>query len=128
VRFLGAREDMPELMNASDALLLSSVVEGLPMVLLEAAASGLPCVATNVGGVKECIVNEQTGFVVPAKDPAALAAAMSRLIEMPAGARQRIGEAARALALERFDIAAVTEQWERTYLELSECTDASRYC
>ena len=52
-------------MNAADGLVLSSVVEGLPMVLLEAAASGLPCVSTEAGGARDIVVDGQTGFLAP---------------------------------------------------------------
>lgn len=120
VRFLGARDDMPDLMNASDGLLLSSVVEGLPMVLLEAAATGLPCVATDAGGVREAVLDGHTGYVVRPADPAAFAEAMARLAQLPAEARQRMADAAREHALARFDLAVVVEQWERLYLELLE--------
>jgi glycosyltransferase involved in cell wall biosynthesis len=115
VRFLGARDDIAALMRACDAFVLSSVVEGLPMVLLEAAASGLPCVATDVGGVREIVLDGHTGFVVPPGDPAALAAAMSRLMGMPAEERRRMGEAARAQAVAHFDMDNVVAQWEAMY-------------
>jgi glycosyltransferase involved in cell wall biosynthesis len=118
-RFLGPREDIPELMNACDGLLLSSVVEGLPMVLLEAAASGLPVVATDVGGVREVVLDQRTGFLVPSGDPDALAAAMSRLAGLSVDARRQMGQAARDLALERFDLGVVTAQWEQLYLRPS---------
>jgi len=117
-RFLGRRDDMPELMNAADALVLSSVVEGLPLVLLEAAASGLPAVATDAGGSAEAIEEGRTGWITPAGDAAALGAAMSRLAGLPAGERERMSRAARALAESCFDLAAVAAEWERTYSEL----------
>jgi glycosyltransferase involved in cell wall biosynthesis len=120
VRFLGTREDLPALMNAADGFALSSVVEGLPMVLLEAAASGLPAVATDAGGVRACVADGETGFVVPRSDGDALAAAMSRLALLPAQTRARMAKAARAWAVERFDIDTVTAEWERTYRELLE--------
>jgi len=116
-RFLGSRDDIPELMNACDGLLLSSVVEGLPMVLLEAASCGLPCVATDAGGVREAVANERTGYVVPPGSPDALAAAMSRLTELSGQARREMAQAARELAVARFDLSVVTAQWERLYLE-----------
>ena len=117
-RFLGPREDIPALMNACDGLLLSSIVEGLPMVLLEAAASGLPAVAAGVGGVREAVLDGRTGYVVPPGDPAALAAAMARQASLDAETRARMSAAAREHASVRFDIATVAEQWERLYLEL----------
>ena len=120
VRFLGTRQDLPALMNAADGFVLSSVVEGLPMVLLEAAASGLPAVATDAGGVRECVAGGETGFVVPRSDCDALAAAMSRLALLPAEERARMAHAARALAMERFDMDTVVAEWERLYRELLE--------
>jgi glycosyltransferase involved in cell wall biosynthesis len=117
VRFLGPRDDVPALMNAADGLVMSSVVEGLPMVLLEAAASGLPCVTTDVGGARDAVVDGQTGFVTPQDDAEALSEAMTRVTELPDAARREMGESARRLALERFDMELVTSQWERLYRE-----------
>jgi glycosyltransferase involved in cell wall biosynthesis len=114
VRFLGAREDMPELMNAADGFVLSSTVEGLPTVLLEAAASGLPAVATDAGGVSEAIVHGVTGYVVA---PDELAAAMLRVADMP---RDAMSQAARDHAVAQFRIADVVSRWEKLYRELLE--------
>lgn len=115
VRFLGGRSDLPELMNAADGFVLSSTVEGLPLVLLEAMASGLPCVATAVGGVPEAMLADRTGFLVPPSDPIALASAMSRLASTD---RTAMSQAAREFAISRFDIRAVASQWECLYREL----------
>jgi len=120
VRFLGLRDDIPALMNACDGFVLSSIVEGLPMVLLEAASCAVPCVATDVGGVREIVLHERTGYVVPPGDPAALAGAISRLERLPADARERMGRAAREHAIARFDLTAVINRWEQLYLELLE--------
>lgn len=120
VRFLGLRDDIPELMNACDGVLLSSVAEGLPMVLLEAAASGLPSVATDVGGVREVVAHGLTGYVAPPENPAALAAAMSCLTELPAEARHQMALAARERAVARFDLRMIAERWARLYAELLE--------
>jgi glycosyltransferase involved in cell wall biosynthesis len=114
-RFLGPRTDMPDLMNGADAFVLSSAVEGLPTVLLEAAASGLPCVATAVGGVPEAVLEGRTGYLVPPSDARALAAAMSQLAAEDRGAMSR---AAREHAVEHFDLRVVVQQWERLYREL----------
>jgi glycosyltransferase involved in cell wall biosynthesis len=112
VRFLGARDDMPELMRIVDGFVMSSLVEGLPVALLEAAASGLPCVATDVGGVREVL---PAAFVAPPGDAAALRAAMERVMAMSREERRTIGDALRALALSRFDIETVVTQWEELY-------------
>ncbi len=65
VRFLGVRQDVPALMSAADGYVMSSAWEGMPMVLLEAAAAGLPIVATTVGGNQEVVSDRESGFLVP---------------------------------------------------------------
>jgi glycosyltransferase involved in cell wall biosynthesis len=117
-RFLGARDDIPELMNAADGLVLSSVTEGLPLVLLEAAAAGLPALATDAGGAAEAVLDGRTGWVVPSGDIAALAAAMARLRALAPAERAAMGRAAREHAEARFDLRAVAGEWERLYQEL----------
>jgi glycosyltransferase involved in cell wall biosynthesis len=87
------------------------------MALLEAAASGLPCVTTDVGGARDAVVDGQTGFVTPRGNPEALAEAMARLTELPGAARREMGQAARERALARFDMGLVTSQWEQLYRE-----------
>ncbi len=118
VEFLGLRSDVPELMRECDAFLLSSVIEGLPVTLLEAAASGLPCVATAVGGVEDIVLDGRTGFVVPPGDAATFAKAMSRIANMSPEERGRMGQAARDHVVASFDIEAVVLRWERLYTQL----------
>ena len=118
VPFLGIRRDVPELMNAADAYVMSSAWEGMPMVLLEAHASGLPVVATNVGGNREVVLPEKTGFLVPPKNPEALAEAMLRLMALPEEERRRMGEAARQHIEANFSLDRVVDQWEALYREL----------
>lgn len=117
VRFLGRRRDMPELMASADAFVLPSRVEGLPMVLLEAAAAGLPAVATTVGGNAEVIAEGETGLLVPPRDPVSLAAALRRIEALPAAELQRMGDAARHLVAEAYSMEAVLDTWERMYAE-----------
>lgn len=90
----GTRSDVPALLAASDLYVSSSHVEGLPVSVLEAMAAGLPVVATSVGDVPQVVV-EGTGIVVPARDPAALAAALRTLLDDP-GRMRVMGAAARA--------------------------------
>lgn len=103
VRFLGPRDDMPDLLAASDVVALPSLAEALPTVLMEAAAAGRPAVATRVGGVPEIVEDGRTGLLVAAGDPGALARAVVSMLADPVQARA-LGDAARALARERFGI------------------------
>lgn len=97
--FLGIREDIPELLAACDYFILPSLWEGLPMALIEAMASGLPIVATEVSGSKQVMNDGKTGLLVPPGDSHALAQALTKLIsqpnfacEMANSARERIQE------------------------------------
>jgi glycosyltransferase involved in cell wall biosynthesis len=80
--FLGARNDVSEVLMAADAFVMSSKSEGLPMVLLEAMAAGVPCVATAVGGIPD-LFGEDRGLSVPAQDAPALARAMASVASSP---------------------------------------------
>src|SRR5690606_28075878 len=115
IRFLGPRTDVASLMNACDGFVLSSVVEGLPMVLLEAAHSGLPCVTTDVSGAREAVLDGETGFITPLQDVKALAAAMNRVMALPPQEREAMGAAARAHASAHFEMEEVTTRWEELY-------------
>jgi glycosyltransferase involved in cell wall biosynthesis len=118
VRFAGVRSDVPEVMCAADAYVMSSAWEGMPMVLLEAAAAGLPIVATKVGGNHEVVLHEESGFLVPPSDHRVLAAAMLRLSRMPEPERRRMGERGREHIREHYDLARVAERWEGLYREV----------
>jgi glycosyltransferase involved in cell wall biosynthesis len=82
---LGAREDMPAVLAALDAVLLSSRTEGMPVALIEAAAAGLPVVARAVGGVGELVVHERTGYLGTSTEE--LAFGLARLLDDPRAAR-----------------------------------------
>ncbi len=107
VRFLGALCDVRPLLRAADTFLLTSRSEGVPGVLIEAGLSGLPAVTTDVGFVRDVVLDGATGWVVPAPEPAALAAAL-REAERDGEAR---GRAARQHCLGRFDSRRVTDVW-----------------
>ena len=119
-RFLGQVHDMPALMNAADAAASASVIEGLPMALLEAASCGLPTVATDAAGVRDIVLDGATGYVTPPGDAAALAAAISRLEAISGQERQAMSLVAREHAIARFEMNAVVDQWESLYRELLE--------
>jgi glycosyltransferase involved in cell wall biosynthesis len=113
VELLGARADIPELLARSDVFVLSSRSEGFPVSILEAMAAGLPVVATDVGGIAEAVEDGETGLLVPAADPEALACALERLVS-DADLRRRLGAAGRARALRLFDVT----RYRRAYVEL----------
>lgn len=115
MKFLGLRKDVPDLMRACDGFLLSSAWEAFPIVLLEASASGLPIVCTDVGDDAAIVADGETGFVVPPKSPAALAAAMVRVLELKLWERDAMGEAGRIRVAERFDIEHVVSRWIELY-------------
>lgn len=115
VSLLGLRSDVRALMQAADGFVMSSAWEGLPMVLLEAAASSLPVVSTNVGGNSEAIVAGETGYLVPARQPAALADAMISLMKLPPDERRTMGVRARRHAIELYDLDRIADRWEELY-------------
>ena len=102
VRFLGQRDDVADILAATDVLALTSTYECFCYVILEAAAMAVPAVAFATGGVPEMVQHEATGLLVPPDDAEALASALVRLICAPELAR-RLGGAARE-AVRRFDL------------------------
>lgn len=114
VTFLGLRSDVPALLHGADAYLMSSAWEGLPLVLLEAAAAGLPIVATDVGGNPD-IVTPGAGILVPPGDHGALATAMTTLERTPAETRKEMGTAAREHVRRTYDLGHVVSTWESIY-------------
>lgn len=103
VRFAGHRDDVPAVLAATDVFALPSHTEALPTVVIEAMASGVPVVATEVGGVPEMIDPGVTGILVPPGAPSRLADAVGRLLAAPRQA-EAMGIAARRVALDRFGI------------------------
>jgi len=117
VRWLGFREDVPDLLRASDLLVLPSVDEPFGRALIEAMAAELPVVATRSGGVPEIVVDGDTGLLVPPGDPEALGEAIAELLGEPERARE-LGRAGRRRALEKFDVRRVAQQVGRIYQEI----------
>ncbi len=113
--FVGARLDMVEVLLALDVYVLPSVWEGLPMVLLEAMAAGLPVVASRVGGVPEAVEHERTGLLVQPRRPAELAAALIALLR-DEERRRAYGLAARRAFEERFTAQHMTRRYAELYL------------
>jgi glycosyltransferase involved in cell wall biosynthesis len=114
---LGRRDDIPRVTAALDVLVSSSIYgEGFPNVLGEAMACGVPCVTTDVGD--SAMVVGDTGRVTPTHDPAALASAVSSVLELDPGARAALGGAARRRVEERFALPRVVGEFEALYDEV----------
>lgn len=118
VRFLGHREDVDGLYAAMDIFVLASYREGFPRAAMEAAAMGLPVVATDIRGCRQVVEHGVNGFLVPVRDSDALAAAI-RTLGGDAALRRRMGVAGRAMAQSRFDELRVVETVLKTYAELT---------
>ena len=117
VRFLGLRQDVERLYPAMDVYVLASHREGFPRSAMEAAASGLPVVATDIRGCRQVVVDGVTGRLVPVGDAGALAAAVSELV-VDSRTRQAMGAAGRRKALAEFDQQQVIEITLDVYSQL----------
>jgi glycosyltransferase involved in cell wall biosynthesis len=119
ITWLGERTDVEELLAASDGFILPSHQEGFSNALLEAMAASLPVITTAVGGNSDAVVNNETGLLVPPRDPRALAAALSRLAKDP-DLRRRLAEAGRRRVEQRFSLQACVDRYERLYRAMGE--------
>ncbi|MCS6860268.1 MAG: glycosyltransferase family 4 protein [Abditibacteriales bacterium] len=117
VHFLGWRRDLPVIYADSDVVVLTSVNEGTPVALIEAMASGVPVVATRVGGVPDIVRDGETGIVVEPNDADALTAAVRGLLR-DAAQREKLGAAGRPFVRERFDQGRLLADVTRLYDEL----------
>jgi L-malate glycosyltransferase len=114
VIMVGTRSNIADYLYYSDIFVLSSKSEGLPMVILEAMASGTPVVSTTVGGIPEIIKNEKTGLLVPPQNPVLFASAIERLL-IDSELSKQISDEARRLMLEKFDLRRITEEYCQLY-------------
>jgi glycosyltransferase involved in cell wall biosynthesis len=119
ITFLGFCRDVPALLGGADALVLPSLRESLPLSVREGLAAGLPVVATEVGGVPELVEHGRTGFLVPRRNPEALARTMSLLAHRP-GLARRMGRNARRTAERRWRLEGYLDKLEKVYEELLE--------
>lgn len=125
VLLLGNRSDVAALLAEFDLFALSSIAEGMPGVLLEAMASGLPVVATDVGGVGEVVATGVTGTLVPASDPKALAMALRDYV-LDEGLRTNHGAAGRERAVTRFSLQTMLSAYTELYDGLFDRTHRQR--
>jgi sugar transferase (PEP-CTERM/EpsH1 system associated) len=118
VRFLGHRPDVEVVLGAGDVFVLSSESEGLSNTILEAMASGLPVVATRVGGADEMVRQGQTGYLVPSRSPRGLADALASILRSP-GVRQSMGAAGRRRVESEFSLDVMVSRYESMYAEVA---------
>jgi sugar transferase (PEP-CTERM/EpsH1 system associated) len=124
VTFTGLSQEIPELLNTMDAFALPSISEGMSNTLLEAMATGLPLLATGVGGNTEVIEPERMGWLFQPRDAGALAARIA-LLASRENLRRDFAAAARARAVERFSLNRMLEDYTDLYLEFAERRGAS---
>jgi glycosyltransferase involved in cell wall biosynthesis len=116
VLLLGRRTDVPEILPAFDIFALASEREEMPIAVLEAMAAGLPVVAVRTGGLPEMAIEGETGFLVPARDTAAMGERLRRLADDPA-LRAAMGAAGRARAFAEFGRGPIVERIEAVLTE-----------
>ena len=109
VQLLGEVSDMPAFYQSIDAFLLTSITEGFPNVLVEAMASGLPCITTDVGDAKYIV--QELGWVAPPRDAAALAEAVLDYVNLTAAAKLELKQRTRARVEQDFSIQQVSRQY-----------------
>lgn len=119
VRFLGLRKDVPFVLSALDLFVLPSLSEGMGLSIMEAMASGLPVVATYVGGIPELVVQGSTGILVPPRDPDALAGAILECIVQRERAEE-MGRMGRERVLNHFTLSRMVGEHDALYRELLE--------
>ncbi len=114
VLLTGFRSDVPNLLRCCDVVVLCSETESAPLTLLEGMSSGLPVLATNVGGIPEIVEDGVNGLLVPPKHPEAIA---EKILDLngDSGLRSRLGEAARKTVLERYTAEKVVGEYEEVY-------------
>jgi glycosyltransferase involved in cell wall biosynthesis len=117
IRFVGARPDIPELLSLMDVFVFPSVREGLGIAVLEAMASGVPLIASDIRPLSEMVTHERTGLLVEAASPPALAAAVNRLLSDD-GLRQTLRSNALAHVKAHFTERQMVQSIESVYLEL----------
>lgn len=115
--FTGWREDVEQLLGIIDVLVLPSLNEAVGRTILEAAACGVPAVASRVGGVPEIVKDQITGMLVPPQDAGTLAKAVIDLL-VDRGKRDRLGRAARDWVIEKFTAKEMVQSITKLYLEL----------
>jgi N-acetyl-alpha-D-glucosaminyl L-malate synthase BshA len=114
VLLTGYRSDVPDLLRCADVLVICSQTESAPLTVLESMSSGVPVVATRVGGIPEIIKDNENGYLVPVKSPEEIAEKLLLLDNRPENIRM-LGENARETIIEKYSIGKVLDQYKQVY-------------
>lgn len=125
ITFLGRRNDIPDLLAASDSMLLASLNEGLPRISIEAMAAGKPVIATDVGGTSEVVINNETGILVQPKDIEAVTSGIIGLIDS-AELCTRLGETGRRHVQHNYSVDNYVARLDSLYRQLLGVNDPQR--
>jgi len=117
VKFLGARADVPEQLARSHIFVLTSKWEGFPLTILEAMRAGLPVIASDVGGIRESVLEGETGFLIPRGDLETLESRLLELIEDPE-LRTRMGSKGHDRFVQHFTFELMAQKTEAVYREI----------
>ncbi len=118
VRFVGYRNDINQILKFSHSLILPSLFEGLPLCVLEAMAAAKPIIATNIGGVDELLVDNESGIIVEPQDPGALTKAIEKLMLLP-DQGQQMGLRAQKVVIDKFSIELAARETVELFLNLT---------
>ena len=113
VQLLDQLSDMPEFYQSIDAFLMTSITEGFPNVLVEAMASGLPCISTDVGDAKYIV--QDLGFIVPPRDANSLATAILNYVNLSVDEKHKLKQASRKRVEQNFSIEYISQQYVATW-------------
>lgn len=114
VQLAGNRSDVADLLAASDAFLMTSISEGIPLTIIEAMAAGLPVVSTSVGGIPEMVTHEQSGLLASAGDHFALGRALVRVCN-DAELRNKLIRSGRTVAIQQFSVERMLNSYADLY-------------
>jgi glycosyltransferase involved in cell wall biosynthesis len=118
VHFLGIRSDVADILQASDLFTLTSLCEAASLTILEAMATGLPVVVTNVGGNPEMVRDGMEGLLVPRQDPQSLAGAFNKVLNHPELAKN-MGQAGKNRVLQQYSLSRTIDRYHQLYRELA---------
>ena len=114
IRMMGYRNDIPDILRCADALVMASSTESAPLTILEAMSSGLPVIATKVGGIPEQVQDGYNGFLVPVKRPGAIAEAALKL-NSDTNLKMRMSENSRKTIIDKYTVDKVLDQYMKVY-------------